>query len=593
MNVSKSVVSELFSPDQSLKFVIPKYQREYSWGKDNWNALIDDLLEDDGGHFIGSLIGINRNSNSLKPDLEIVDGQQRLSTISLMFAAIYSVLKDKDEVLENDDLRTDFNNLKYRIVQKSRSGEVKIEMSSQNSNSDDYKSILADELNLSTYSGNGVKNRGNRIIARAFHFFKDTFSEYSLKELMEFYQKLNNIVLVKIEVDSNSDAFMLFESLNNRGVPLSAVDLIKNKMLSKLESQGKTIDETYELWKRIINNLPDTTVQERFLRQYYNAFKEINNIKIKNISKATQSTLIKIYEDQIDKNAETIFEELIDKSELYKRLVYPETDGNSDKLTKILTDLINVKAAPAYSFLMFLSAKKDNCQNYDKLMVDVSELLTKYFIRRNLTDFPNTRNLDQIFIDLIELIGDKKDHYTLDFISSYLLGNSERVSSIADFEQKLRGNVYDLNVDATRFILSKIEETKRFSKEIHTDFWERDKSRKLIWTVEHIFPEGKNIPPAWVKMIADGNKEEATDLQEKYVHKLGNLTLTGYNSNLSNMDFLSKRDRKKDNKHIGYKNGLYLNRDLTDIKTWGVKDIEKRTNELVKTALTIFKFKSE
>ncbi len=591
MNVSKSVVSELFSPDQSLKFVIPKYQREYTWRKDQWQDLIGDILEDEGGHFIGSLIGINRNSDSLYPDLEIVDGQQRLSTISLMFSAIYSILKGRPEIQDNEDLKTDLNNLKYRIIEKYREGEIKIEMSSQNNNDDDYKAILSD-INLIKFSSK-IGHRGNRVIMQAYRFFQDSFQSFTVEELMSFYKKLCNVVLVKIQVDSNSDAFMLFESLNNRGVPLSAIDLIKNRMLSKLENQGKNIDETYEQWEKIINNLPETNLQERFLRHYYNAFKAINNIKIKNISKATKSNIIKIYEQQIDKNAENIFNELINKSEIYKQLVSPELDRNNDELNKTLMDLINVKAAPAYSFLMFLSAKRENSKDINKLMIEVSELLVKYFIRRNLTDFPNTRDLDTIFINLIEQIGNKKENYSVDYISNYLLKKNIHVSSISDFEQKLKGNVYDLNVDATRFILSKIEEKKRFSREIHTNFWERDNSKKLIWTVEHIFPEGKNIPPVWVKMIADGDKEKAQSLREDYVHKLGNLTLTGYNQNLSNMSFIDKRDRKKEGKFIGYKNGLYLNEELKNAKVWETKNIQDRTDKLVKETLKIFKFANE
>ena len=149
--------------------------------------------------------------------------------------------------------------------------------------------------------------------------------------------------------------------------------------------------------------------------------------------------------------------------------------------------------------------------------------------------------------------------------------------------------MYELNVDATRFILSKIEESKS-TKEHFKDFWARDNSDKLIWTIEHIFPEGKNIPADWVEMIADGNKEKAENIQVELVHKIGNLTLTGFNQNLSNFDFIVKRDRKnKDDNFIGYKNGLYLNEDLKDKETWLKKDIEERTNKLVSIALDIFK----
>jgi len=141
--------------------------------------------------------------------------------------------------------------------------------------------------------------------------------------------------------------------------------------------------------------------------------------------------------------------------------------------------------------------------------------------------------------------------------------------------------------------LSKIEETKS-TNEIHTDFWERDKSGKLVWTIEHIFPEGNNIPDSWVQMIADGDKAEAARIQEKYVHKIGNLTLTGYNQNLSNFDFSKKRNRKdaRDN-FIGYKNELFLNKDLKDKNEWKKEDIISRTEKLVDMATNIFKIRDK
>ena len=146
-----------------------------------------------------------------------------------------------------------------------------------------------------------------------------------------------------------------------------------------------------------------------------------------------------------------------------------------------------------------------------------------------------------------------------------------------------------MNVEATRFVLSKIEESKRQTKEINRNFWQKDRSNKLIWSIEHIFPEGKNIPKSWLKMIADGDKEKAEVLQEKYVHKLGNLTLTIYNQSLSNFEFTKKRDRKDSKgKSIGYKNQLFLNDVLVEKDEWKINDIEKRTKELVDIALEIF-----
>jgi HEPN domain-containing protein len=218
---------------------------------------------------------------------------------------------------------------------------------------------------------------------------------------------------------------------------------------------------------------------------------------------------------------------------------------------------------------------------------EIIQLLVKYFIRRNITDFPNTRNLDQIFIDLIDELNKDDKKIDIGYITDYFT-NHERFSPKNEFEKYLNGDLYELNVEATRFILSKIEESKRQTREIYANFWQKDRNNKPIWTIEHVFPEGKNIPRDWVNMIADGDRERAEILQEKYVHKLGNLTLTGYNQNLSNFDFRKKRDRKSNGKDIGYKNKLFLNEALAQKDEWKVDDIEARTKELVRIAVEIF-----
>ena len=133
------------------------------------------------------------------------------------------------------------------------------------------------------------------------------------------------------------------------------------------------------------------------------------------------------------------------------------------------------------------------------------------------------------------------------------------------------------------------------TKETWTDLWEykqyeKSNSSVFIWTIEHIFPEGDNIPNDWVEMIAGGNRELANEYLQKYVHKLGNLTITGYNSALGNYSFEQKRDRVKDNKFIGYKNGLEINHELAQKEKWTVDDIIERTERLVSEVTEMFKF---
>ena len=585
-NANKYLLSEIFAPDNKTKYIIPKFQREYIWNKDNWEELLNDVLESDGNHFIGSIICINKGTDTFNPELELIDGQQRLTTVSLVFSAIYQLLKDK--IKDNDDeLRTELTNLKWSLTLR-HTQNLRIELSYQNNNHQDYQAVLS-EIGVIDFSDANLKNIGNRRIYKAYKYFLNRLENFSEKELFGLLEKIKATMIVKIEVSSHSDAFLLFESLNNRGVPLSAIDLIKNKMLSELEKRaGLTIDESFTKWNKIINALPEYTIQERFIRQFYNAFKSNADIKVGNYSKATRSNIIKIYETLIANNPTYIFDQLIEKSSIYNELVFPD-DLELEPYLSIkseLIDLSNVQAAPAYAFLLFLfSNYKGQEITFYK---EVIRLLIKYFIRRNITDFPNTRNLDQIFIDIVEELYNDKEKVDIKYITEYFT-NSERFSPKDKFEEYLNGDLYEMNVEATRFVLSKIEESKRQTKEINRNFWQKDRSNKLIWSIEHIFPEGKNIPKSWLKMIADGDKEKAEVLQEKYVHKLGNLTLTIYNQSLSNFEFTKKRDRKDSKgKSIGYKNQLFLNDVLVEKDEWKINDIEKRTKELVDIALEIF-----
>ena len=158
------------------------------------------------------------------------------------------------------------------------------------------------------------------------------------------------------------------------------------------------------------------------------------------------------------------------------------------------------------------------------------------------------------------------------------------------FEEKLKGNLYDENVGLTRFLLCKIEQNEQ-TVENTIDLWARNDKKKFIFTVEHVFPQGENIPDDWVSSIADGDKEKAKKLQEEYVHTLGNLTLSGYNSKLGNMSFVKKRDRVDDNKKpIGYKNGLFLNEVLATKDHWSVTDISERTELIISKIKTQFSF---
>jgi hypothetical protein len=391
------------------------------------------------------------------------------------------------------------------------------------------------------------------------------------------------------------------------------MDIIKNKMLAHLEMQHKMdIDDAYDEWQSLLKYLPEYKDQERFLRQYYNAFKIYPEIKIEKFPKATKSSLIKIYELFIKQNARTILDGLLEKAEIYNSFIEPNSNGLSEGRKKNLLDLGRIGSAPSYLFLLYLySLPTKNLKNKENTIDEVLQFFIKYYVRRNITDFPNTRDLDAINMDVIE----KCDKYlkkgnvlSSKFVTNAFLNGKEKPSSINDLKNGLEDNLFYYNSGMARFVLSKFDEISH-SREYKPDLWARNEKGLLVWTVEHIFPQGENIPKYWVDMIADGDKSKAREIQEEWVHCLGNLTLSGYNSKLSNASFADKQNLHENKLflghkiNIGYKNGLSLNNfqfsvngkttSLAKINKWTEASIKARNSAIIDVLLKLFSFSED
>lgn len=595
-------ISQIFEIGSKTIYKIPKYQREYTWGVNEWNQLFDDIISNEEGYFLGSYICVSTRTMGT-PELELIDGQQRFTTISILLAAIYSRLNRNREKLDEDEIST-LINIKKELTYNVEKGiyKPKLLLQVQNSNLDDYLSLLYENEIISDKIKK-PNNAGNRRIYKAFKYFNKCIDEYinenlheknnEISLLLDLKDKFNEAIIVGIEVDSHKDAYMLFESLNNRGIPLSAVDLIKNTLISSSESSNKS-DECYEEWKTALGYLTDEySTQERFFRQYYNAFREELNQPFigDNPTKkyplaylATRTTLLEIYEKLIKNDFNTFLEKLVKEAKIYSIII---NNSDEDRIYKDkLLDLERIQGAPSYILLLYILTEQKRLNISDEQILYLVKLLITFFVRRNITDIPNTRNLNKIFMDIIENIKKMQGEE----VCTYIKNNLREVSASDElFEQKLRGNLYDENPEATRFILCSIEALHQ-TKEIYTDLWSRDNSNKYIWTIEHIFPEGQNIPQSWVDMIANGDKNKANEYLQNYVHTLGNLTITGYNQNLSNMSFIDKRDRvNKEGKNIGYKNGLFLNEDVVNEDNWTIDKIEKRTEKMINILMNLYK----
>ena len=574
-------MSTLLDIESGVIYAIPRYQREYTWSRAQWDALFDDLLDNEANYFLGSIICINQSQDALSvQSLELVDGQQRMTTLSLLLAAIYQSYSAQPNLAMEQQI--ELYNLKHKLVLKKKPDQPRLIPQVQNHNQQDYFAVLGQAGLLNDVET--LSNAGNRRVFKAFRHFLSRIELYlenaadPIASLQLLLEKVNTATLVKIEVAGHSDAYTLFESLNNRGVPLTAIDLIKNKLLAVLESKDPgSIDKHYNRWKKVIDALGDDYgVQERFFRQYYNAFKP--DLKdIVSVPVATKSNLMHIYEKLIAHDAESFLQAMIRLSAHYAQIVGYRVVPDQPKLSSLLLSLDRIQGAAAYLLLMVLFERREELELSHEQLEQVVSFLIAFFVRRNTTDLPPTRDLTRIFMDVTETAFGLRGQAVVSHIQQRLTAES---ATDEQFENSLKGSIYEDNKAVCRFVLCALEEA-HMTRETQVDLWAL-KGKQYLWTIEHIFPQGENIPDSWVRMIADGDAVLAEQYRQTYAHCLGNLTISGYNSALGNKSFADKQNRLDSQaRKVGYNNGLYLNQALATESSWTIDKLKDRTDLLV------------
>lgn len=589
------------STNKELFYKIPPYQREYTWGKDNWDNLYNDIFESEKGYFLGSIICIDEGSHNTKNILQVIDGQQRLTTLSILLAALYSSIRNlinTDQTLELQlfkDNRLNINWLKMQSMlrledYKKNIIENRLTMSIQKNNQDDFIFLLDTIFNTSPTIK--PKYYDIRAISKAYHFFLEKFEEIdeqgqrvnSLHSLFEHFEKICSTIVVRISVDSMESAFVLFESINNRGVPLTPIDLIKNMLISNLVKNSQDANSINDRWQNIVKNIDSYDDQVRFLRHFYHAYKANSAIGLVKYTKATKTNIIRIYTTLIEKNSQYILEQLVEKSKIYSVIIAPEKieeSSNYFKYKDLLLNLKRIKSVPANSLVLYLLT---NFPQDD--LSQIFDYLESWFIRRHITNNPTTSKLDQIFLEIIEKLQSSQIN-NLQGVKENLNDYFSKVNRGEFIDRLLELPIYDDNSDATRSLLVKLEKMER-TKEQQVDFWKKNSSSgKLEWTIEHVLPQNPREESHWKLDFTD-------DAKDQLLHTLGNLTLTCYNRELSNADFKLKCDAKNnDGKDIGLASGiLMLNNDFLKIndsqEAWTEDKIKKRGRHLAEKFAALF-----
>lgn len=596
--------------ENPIVFKIPSYQRKYSWGKEHCEALIQDIEENkDNTYFIGSIIWVEETK-------DIIDGQQRLTTIILLLLAIYEKLENSQEKMEGDWQKI-LDEIKGMVVY-GNGNNCRIEFSEEETKKN-LRNII-DEIFFKKTDRTGDEHRHHRIYQN-HKKFNECLKDKNYAKLKEIYEKVTNLTFISAKVQDEQDGYILFDTMNTRGMPLSAIDIIKNAYMRKGEQNKK------ENWEELIGYLGDADIQEQFLRNNYNAFrKEYNNIKYIDSDgvrykfefgqKANKSNVIAIYNKCIN-GTEDFIKMTVAHAKSNSYLIGVNTTNN-EKLNNIMKNFRYANATGAFMLLLFLLENQGCFKVDDDELLNLFDIILRFFVRRNITNRPSTGKTPQILMDIIDKINQipeaNVDYYK---IQNILLERFQsETSKDEEIESILKGDIYKTNKIMARYLLCSLCKPHENKETQRIDLWAKTSGKggkneknsengkdRYIWTIEHILPEGNsradNTPTCWKDMIRLEDKykecsdEEIFDIVRKYRHKLGNLTLTGYNSNLGNKSFEEKKERKEQGMPIGYNNGLSLNDYVYKSERWCIENIEDRTNKLIDEIMNNLKLSND
>lgn len=633
MNIESHAMelSSILTLDNKVRFNIPDYQRHYSWKPDQIDQLFNDIMNEEKEYYIGSLL-ITKNDNvqdSGSKVYDVIDGQQRLTTLSLFLLAIW---ERAQEWLDNDDTsKPDIKSLsrlqgdiKRRLLVNEDVNVPRLQLL------DDDDVIYAKLLQvLKEDDDQRVKAPRNRIFTKRYEYIRGLLQDKkdgsfsTVGELTEFYDKLVGVMLLQIEVGDLSDAFTVFSSLNSTGLPLTLVDLLKGRFIESDQriSTGSK-DSVLRKWGNFTsiftpkNGDADVAAATQFLLNNYDAFEN------ESTSSTTKGKALKQYRDIIPEKYRSnvdYLREITDRAQVFAQMQQIRSHP-VNSIDQRLASLRRLESTQAYPLMLFLLAECDGLDLDIDCITCILDALISFYVRRNIILVPKSSNIRSRMLKLIQdirqhrLRGDDLVAHVIRELKD-LSESDERFASAITSE-----GMYDKNAKTTRFVLIEVERYLDRTANIglfdkgHPDNLDdyKAKSGTPLWSIEHILPEG-SLTDYWRTMISPNNPGNAQDILEQYKHLIGNLTLTPYNSNLGQLPFVdedhpytgektyqhSKRDYADQGHFVGLRQSLAINESIADTEhgetienklDWTPGDIQRRTEWFKDQILAVFKF---
>ncbi|WP_121069724.1 DUF262 and DUF1524 domain-containing protein [Helicobacter pylori] len=553
MDAKATTLLIFFEENQNNQFVIPIYQRLYSWKKEQCEQLWDDIIKIGGndkinGHFIGSILYV-LDGNTHSSPLLIIDGQQRLTTITLLLIALRNHLSEEVKFLEKFSRK---NIEKHYLINSNKNGDKKFKLILSESDKDTLLSLI--DENQRKPSEPSVK------IVENFKLFEKWISENTDK-LETICKGLEKLMIVWIALEKGKDdPQLIFESMNSKGIELTQTDLIRNYIVMETETEEKQKNFYNRYWRAMEKDFTQNeTLFNRFVRHYLT----IKIGKIPNEKRVYEA--FKDYQQKEGIEIENLLKDLQKYCGYFCQIAFKK-EADKD-LNKTLSFLVDLERDVVYPLLLELYSDYSDGVLSKQDFIPIIALTESYICRRAVCGL-GANGLNKIFPSFTKKI-DKKQY--LKSVEKHFgsLKGKQRFPNNDEFKDLF------ITIDFYHF-----KKNKYFLERLESSFGTKEPVDTQKCTIEHIMPQ--TLTSEWQKDL--GENFEA--IHEKYLHTIGNLTLTGYNSEYSNNSFQEKRDMEK-----GFKQSpLKLNQGLKDLESFGEEEIKKRANDLADWALKIWTY---
>ncbi len=554
MEVKATTLLEFIRESQTNQFVIPIYQRLYSWKKEQCEQLWDDIIKIGGndkmnGHFIGSILYVRVDDTHSSP-LLIIDGQQRLTTITLLFIALRN--HSSDEVKRKE--------MESYLINSGNDGDKKFRLILSESDKDTLLSLI--DKNKRKPSEPSLK------IMENFKLFEEWIRKNTGK-LETIFKGLEKLMIVYIALKKEKyDPQLIFESMNSKGMELVQTDLIRNYIVMETEIE-KQEGFYNQYWRAMEEDFKQSEKQskkqskrEDLFNKFVRHYLTIKTKEIPNINKVYEA--LKDYRQKEGIGIEDLLKDLQKYCGYFCQIVFKK-EADKD-LNKALSFLVDLEMDVIYPLLLELySDYKDGVLSKQDF-IPIIALIESYIFRRAVCGL-GTNSLNKVFPSFTKHI--QKDEYFKSLKAHFVyLTEKQRFPNNDEFKKLL------ITIDFYNF------QKKEYFFERLENFDTKEPVNTKECTIEHIMPQ--TLTKEWERDLG----ENFQAIHDKYLHTIGNLTLTGYNKEYSNKSFQEKRDMEK-----GFKQSpLRLNQGLRNLESFGEKEIEKRANDLADWALKIWTY---